>query len=100
MYHYKIKNTERLEEEIDNLLSFPLLKKQLKKRLFEAVVSDAKENCDYLTPEKLFEEKEYGVWFHTVNYPEFKTGVARYDTFIIYRCQLADNRQDIIITLE
>lgn len=100
MYNYKINNRKRLEEEIDHLLSFPLLKGQIKKRLFETVISDAKENCDYLTPEVLFEEKEYGVWFHTVNYPEFKKNVARYDTFIIYRCVLADNRQDILITLE
>ena len=100
MYNYKIRNSERLAKEIDNLLSFPLLKESIKNKLFETVVSDAKENCDYLTPEKLFEEKEYGVWFHTVNYPEFKKRIARYDTFILYRCQLDYYRQDVWITLE
>ncbi|NTL99131.1 hypothetical protein HQ708_06900 [Enterococcus faecium] len=100
MYQYKIMNKERLTEEIDNLLSFPLLKEQIKQKLFETIVSDAKENCEYLTPEKLFEEKEYGVWFHTINYSEFKKNIARYDTFILYRCVLADNRQEILITLE
>lgn len=100
MYTYKINNTEKLEEEIDGLLSFPLLKKQIKKKMFERILSDAKENCGFLSPEQLFDEKEYGVWFHTVNYPEFRIGIARYDTFIIYRCVLADNREDVLITLE
>lgn len=34
-----------------------------------------------------------------VTYPEFKTGLARYNTFIIYRCQFADNLQDILVNL-
>lgn len=100
MYKYKVLNQERLEKEIDILLSFPLLKDQLKWKLFEKIIADAKENCHYLSPEELFEERQYGVWFHTVNYPEFRIGIARYDTFIIYRCVLADNREDILITLE
>ena len=100
MYKYKILNQERLEKEIDSLLSFPLLKDQLKWELFEKVIADAKENCHNLSPEELFKEREYGVWFHTVNYPEFRIGIARYDTFIIYRCVLADNREDVLITLE
>lgn len=102
MYKYKIVNQERLEEEIDNLLSFTLLKDEIKWKLFEVIISDAKENCYLLSPEQLFkefEDNEYGVWFHTVNYPEFK-GVARYDTFIVYRCELSDNRMEILITLE
>lgn len=100
MYYYKIENPERLEVEIDNLLSFPLLKNQIKEKVFERIIEDAKENCEFISPEELFEEKEYGVWFHTVNYPEFREGIARYDTFIIYRCVLDDNRRDIQIVLE
>lgn len=100
MYTYKIKNPERLEKEIDHLLSFPLQKDLLKKRLFETIISDARENCYNLSPETLFEEKEYGVWFHTLNFPEFKNGIARYDTFVIYRCVLDNNRQDVWISLE
>lgn len=100
MYNYKIINPELLEEEIDNLLSFQLLKKQIKEKLFERIILDAKENCEFVTPEQLFEEREFGVWFHTLNYPEFKTGIARYDTFISYRCSVEDNRQDIRIVLK
>lgn len=99
MYNYKIKNPELLAEEIDNLLIFPLLKNQIKQKIFERIISDAKENCDFITPEKLFEEKTFGVWFHTVNYPEFKVGIARYDTFIPYRCVLEENRKDLLIIL-
>lgn len=100
MYNYKIINPELLEEEIDNLLSFQLLKEQIKEKLFERIILDAKENCEFVTPEQLFEEREFGVWFHTLNYPEFKTGIARYDTFILYRCSVEDNRQDIRIVLK
>ncbi len=100
MYSYEIKNTKRLGKEIDSLLSFQLLREQIKKALFERIVSDVKENCEFLTPEQLFVEREYGVWFHTVNYPEFRGGIARYDTFVIYRCILADDRQTVEITLE
>lgn len=99
MYTYKIRNSERLEKEIDNLLSFPLLKDQIKKKLVAAIILDAKENCDYVTPEKLFEEQEYGVWFHTTNYQEFRSGLDRYDTYIIYRCLLDDNREILWITV-
>ncbi|EFT95176.1 hypothetical protein KZR47_000986 [Enterococcus faecalis] len=102
MYNYKIKNPERLEKEIDGLLSFSLQKNQIKEFLFEKIISDAKENCEYHSPETLFNEKakEYGVWFHTVNYLEFKENVARYDTFIIYQCHLDDLRQTVEIILE
>jgi len=100
MYNYIIINSKRIDEEIDKLLSFPFLKKKIKEKLLERIIIDAKENCDFLTPEKLFEEREFGVWFHTISYPEFRTGIARYDTFIVYRCSLEDNRQDIQIILE
>lgn len=102
MYNYKIKNPERVEKEIDGLLSFPMQKNKIKQCLFEKVISDVKENCDYLSPETLFSErsKEYGVWFHTIDYLEFKENVARYDTFIIYQCHLDDLRQTVEIILK
>ncbi|MGM0111321.1 hypothetical protein [Enterococcus sp. DIV0187] len=100
MYIYEIKNFERLENEIDNMLSFPLLKEKIKEKLYQRIISDAKENCENLSPEQLFDEKEYGVWFHTVNYPELQERIARYDTFVIYRCYLDDNREVIQIVLE
>lgn len=99
MYNYEIRNFERLENEIDNMLSFPLLKEKIKEKLFQRIISDAKENCENLSPEQLFDEKEYGVWFHTVNYPEFLAGIARYDTFVIYRCRILDNRKEIILSI-
>ncbi|EOI55474.1 hypothetical protein [Enterococcus gilvus] len=100
MYQYVISNPERLTEEINNLLSFPLLREQIKEKLFERIISDAKENCETATPEQLFDVKEYGVWFHTVNYPEFRIGIGRYDTFVIYRCRMDDDRLTIRIELE
>lgn len=44
MYNYIIKNPERLETEIDNLLSFQNQKNLLKHTLFAKIIDDAKEN--------------------------------------------------------
>lgn len=100
MYQYKIENPDRLGKEIDQLLSFQGRKEVLKKCLFEKIITDAKENVDQVTPEKLFDPQRFGVWFHSIFYPKLYSDLCRYDTFVVYYCQIADNRQDVILTLE
>ncbi|MGM0110023.1 hypothetical protein [Enterococcus sp. DIV0187] len=100
MYNYIIKNLERLETEIDNILSFQNQKNLLKHTLFTKIIEDAKENVGQITPENLFDPQRYGVWFHSKSYPAFASNTARYDTYVGYFCQLADNRRDVLITLE
>lgn len=100
MFKYKIVNPERLEMEIDHLRGFQKKKELVKEKLFERIMDDAKENLDQVNPEKLFEPIRLAVWFHSIYYPMLYSEMERYDTFVIYYCQLADNRTDLLITLE
>ena len=100
MYHYKIANLEGLDIEIDNLVGFCGKKELLKRAISEKIISDARENIDQLSPEKLFKPIRLAVWFHSIYYPRLYSSEYRYDRFFLYHCQVADNRQDISIILE
>ncbi|MDT2661139.1 hypothetical protein P7E02_14790 [Enterococcus hulanensis] len=100
MFYYKIINPGRVETEIDRLQGFQEKKDLVKEELFKKIIDDAKENLDQISPEKLFEPIRLAVWFHSIYFPKLYSEKERYDTFVIYYCQLADNRRDILITLE